>query len=220
MSTDLAVIYIVDDEEPARKAVGRLLRAAGYDVSIYDSANHFLENLPTERGCILLDVQMPGMNGTKLQEILRNSGVALPIIFLTGRGDIPTSVRAIKGGAEDFLSKPPLKKLLIETIERALTRYDETHEQNVRLRKLQDLFNLLTPREREVFAIVVHGRLNKQIAHDLGTSERTIKAHRHNIMQKFKVKSFAELVLIAEKLSKNNSAADRNFQKITVPEMA
>ena len=124
----------------------------------------------------------------------------LPIIFLSGHGDIPTSVRTIKAGAEDFLSKPAPKKLLLEAIERALKRYDETHERYVRLGAFRELFSTLTPREREVFALVVRGKLNKQIAHDLGASERTIKAHRHNVMEKFKVKSLAELVSIAEKL--------------------
>jgi RNA polymerase sigma factor (sigma-70 family) len=202
MSIDLPMIHIVDDEESARAAVGRVLRAAGYQVSVYESASRLLENLPTERGCILLDVQMPGLNGPQLQETLGKMGVALPIIFLTGRGDIPTSVHTIKAGAEDFLSKPASKNVLLDAIGRALKRYDETHERNVRLSEFRECFNALTPREREVFAIVVHGRLNKQIAHELGTSERTIKAHRHSIMQKFKVKSLAELVSIAEHLGK------------------
>jgi RNA polymerase sigma factor (sigma-70 family) len=120
--------------------------------------------------------------------------------FLTGHGDIPMSVRAIKAGAEDFLVKPAPKKMLVEVIERALKRYDETHELNVRLNTFRELLTTLTQREREVFALVVRGKLNKQIAHDLGTSERTIKAHRHSIMEKFKIRSLAELVSIAERL--------------------
>jgi len=202
MISDRPLIHIVDDEASVRTAVGRVLRAAGYQVSVYESAGHLLENLPTGRGCILLDVQMPGLNGPQLQEVLGKMGVALPIIFLTGHGDIPTSVHAIKAGAEDFLSKPASKNALLDAIGRALKRYDETHERLARLSEYRECFNALTPREREVFAIVVHGRLNKQIAHELGTSERTIKAHRHSIMQKFKVKSLAELVSIAEHLGK------------------
>jgi FixJ family two-component response regulator len=201
MSAAAPVIHVVDDDLSARTAVGRVLRASGYKVSTYESANQLLENLPAAaRGCILLDVQMPGLNGPQLQEILGKMGFELPIIFLSGHGDIPISVRAIKAGAEDFLSKPAPKKLLLEAIERALKRYDETHERYVRMNAFRELFSTLTPREREVFSLVVRGKLNKQIAYDLGTSERTIKAHRHSIMQKFKVKSLAELVSIAEKL--------------------
>jgi FixJ family two-component response regulator len=200
-STNEPVVHIVDDDISVRTAVGRVLRAAGYQVSLYESASQLLDNMPAaERGCILLDVQMPGLNGPQLQEVLGKMSFALPIIFLTGHGDIPTSVRAIKAGAEDFLAKPAPKKVLLEAIERALKRYDETHEQNVRLSTYRNFFSTLTTREREVFRLVVRGRLNKQIAHELGTSERTIKAHRHSIMQKFKVKSLAELVSIAEHL--------------------
>lgn len=200
MNAALPVVHIVDDDASVRTAVGRVLRAAGYQVHVYESASHLLEHVPTERGCILLDVQMPGLSGPQLQEVLGKMRVTLPIIYLTGHGDIPTSVHAIKAGAEDFLSKPAPKKVLLEAIERALKRYDELHERNVHLEKCRACFNTLTPREREVFVIVVRGRLNKQIAHELGTSERTVKAHRHSIMQKFKVKSLAELVSIAEHL--------------------
>jgi len=200
MNAALPTIHIVDDDASVRTAVGRLLQTAGYQVRAYESASQLLGNLPKERGCILLDVQMPGLNGPQLQDMLGKMGIALPIIFLTGHGDIPTSVHAIKAGAEDFLSKPAPKKVLLEAIERALKRYDETYEHNLRLDEFRACLNALTPREREVFVIVVRGRLNKQIAHELGTSERTVKAHRHSIMQKFKVKSLAELVSIAEHL--------------------
>ena len=196
-----AAIHVIDDDASVRTAVGRVLRAAGYEVTLYDSASRLLENLPAaDRGCILLDLQMPGINGAQLQEVLGKMGFELPIIFLTGHGDIPTSVRAIKAGAEDFLAKPAPKKVLLEAVERALRRYDERHEQNVRLSALRGRISALTPREREVFGLVVRGKLNKQIAHELGTSERTIKAHRHSIMQKFDVGSLAELVSIAEHL--------------------
>jgi len=200
MNADSSTIHIVDDDLSVRTAVGRVLRAAGYQVALYESANRLLENLPAERGCILLDVQMPGLNGPQLQDVLGKMDCALPIIFLTGHGDIPTSVRAIKAGAEDFLSKPAPKTVLLEAVERALKRYDDLHEQNVRMHLFRARYSSLTPREREVFGLVVRGKLNKQIAYDLGTSERTIKAHRHSIMQKFEAKSLAELVSIAEKL--------------------
>ncbi len=197
-----AVVHIVDDDLSVRKAVGRVLQTAGYQVNQYESANQLLESLPTAaRGCILLDIQMPGMNGPELQKALFKMGFELPIIFLTGHGDIPASVRAIKAGAEDFLSKPAPKQVLLEAIERALSRYDRTHERHVRLTALRECFSALTPRERQVFALVVRGALNKQIAYELGTSERTIKAHRHSIMEKFKAKSLAELVSIADILA-------------------
>ena len=149
---------------------------------------------------MLLDVRMPGLSGPQLQAALARMDYDMPIVFLTGHGDIPTSVRAVKAGAEDFLCKPVAKAALIEAIERALKRYDETHERSVRLHVFRDLLTTLTPREREVFDLVVRGKLNKQIAHELGTSERTIKAHRHNIMQKVRVRSLAELVSMAERL--------------------
>jgi RNA polymerase sigma factor (sigma-70 family) len=195
------VIHVVDDDLSARTAVGRVLRAAGYQVSQYETANQFLENLPTAaRGCVLLDIQMPGLNGPQLQESLGKIEFELPIIFLTGHGDIPASVHAIKAGAEDFLSKPAPKKVLLEAIERALKRYDETHERHVRLSALRECFSTLTPRERQVFGLVVRGKLNKEIAFELGTSERTIKAHRHSVMEKFKVNSLAQLVSAADTL--------------------
>ena len=201
VSIDTSVVHVVDDDKSYRTAVGRVLRAAGYQVSLYESGNQLLEHLPAaKRGCILLDVQMPGLNGPQLQEVLRKMDFPLPIIFLTGHGDIPTSVHAIKSGAEDFLSKPAPKDILLNAVERALKRYDETSQSIARLRTLRELFSALTAREREVFALVVRGKLNKQTAHELGISERTIKAHRHSIMEKFKAKSLAELVAIAEKL--------------------
>jgi FixJ family two-component response regulator len=201
MNVAAAVIHIVDDDPSIRTSVGRLLRIAGYRVVLHDSANHLLQNLPEmERGCILLDVRMPGLSGPQVQDELAKMNFEMPIIFLTGHGDFPTSVKAIKAGAEDFLAKPTPRKLLLETIERALQRYDDRHEQNVRLGIYRARLNTLTPREREVFDLVVRGKLNKQIGHELGTSERTIKAHRHSIMQKFEARSLAELVSIAEHL--------------------
>jgi len=201
MNDEMPVIHVVDDDASFRTAVSRLLRAAGYQVALYSSADQLLESLPAPvRGCILLDVRMPGVTGPQLQDRLAGMGYTLPIVFLTGHGDLPTSVRAIKAGAEDFLAKPVLKDTLLEAIERALKHYDDMHDRSVRLQALRDRVAGLTPREREVFSLVVRGRLNKQIAHELGTSERTIKAHRHSIMQKLKVHSVAELVSMAERL--------------------
>lgn len=201
MSAPLAVIHVVDDDLAFRTAISRLLKASSYDVVVHKSANELFE-MPadTDRGCILLDVKMPGLNGLEVQNRLSSLGSHLPIVFLTGYGDIATSVRAIKAGAEDFLSKPVAKTQLLDAIGRALVRYDEAHERNSRLDVLQGLVATLTPRQREVFALMVRGKLNKQIAHELGTSERTVKAHRHSVMLKLRVKSLAETVSIAERL--------------------
>jgi len=195
------VIHIVDDDVSFRTAVARLLQASGYEVALYESARQLLEKpLDLEPGCLLLDVRMPGLSGPELQARLANTENTLPIIFLTGHGDIRMSVRAIKAGAEDFLSKPVSRKTLIEAIQRALVRQEEARERNLRLGSLRALVATLTPRESEVFALIVRGKLNKQIAHELGTSERTIKAHRHAVMQKLKVASLAEAVSIAERI--------------------
>ena len=195
------VIHIVDDDVSFRTAVARLLQASGYEVALYESARQLLEKpLDLEPGCLLLDVRMPGLSGPELQARLAKTGNTLPIVFLTGHGDIRMSVRAIKAGAEDFLLKPVSRKTLIEAIQRALVRQEEARERNLRLGSLRALVATLTPRESEVFTLIVRGKLNKQIAHELGTSERTIKAHRHAVMQKLKVGSLAEAVSIAERI--------------------
>jgi len=182
-------------------ALGDLLSACGYRVVLSSSSEQLLAAVPNEEpACILLDVIMAGMSGPELQNRLTELGCRVPIIFITGHGDIPTSVQAIKTGAEDFLTKPVSKERLIEVIERALRRYEDTREQDARDATLRASFSRLTPREREVFALLVRGKLHKQIAFALGTSERTIKLHRHNVMQKFHVQSLAELAVMAERL--------------------
>jgi FixJ family two-component response regulator len=195
------IVHVVDDDAAFRAATARLLGASGYQVAVYGSASELLDRLPNgEPGCILLDVKMSGLSGPQLQDRLRELGCRLPIVFLTGYGDVPTSVRAIKAGAEDFLSKPVPKKELLAAIERALNHYKEERDQDGRIAALRSLVSKLTPREMEVFTLVVRGKLNKQIAHELGTAERTIKAHRQQVMEKCEVQSLAELVLIAERL--------------------
>jgi FixJ family two-component response regulator len=195
------VIHVVDDDAAFRAAVARLLHASRYRVALYESAARLLETPPgNEAGCILLDVRMPGLSGPELQARLAETGNPLPIVFLTGHGDVPTGVRAIKAGAEDFLLKPVSKNVLIEAIQRALARDERTREQACRLDSMRALIATFTPREREVFALVVRGKLNKQIAYELGTSERTVKAHRQAVMHKLKVQSLAEAVAIAERL--------------------
>ena len=195
------VIHVVDDDASFRKSIYRLLSVSGYRVVLHESGERALENISNaDRGCILLDLQMSGLNGVELQERLEKVGNALPIIFISGHGDISASVRAIKAGAEDFLTKPVSKDVLLGAITRALEHYDQGQEHVSLVNSLRARFGTLTARENEVFALVVLGRLNKQIAHQLGTAERTVKAHRHSVMQKFGAKSVAELVSIAVKL--------------------
>jgi len=181
--------------------MGRLLGLCGYRVALYESAAQLLAApISNEPGCILLDVRMSGLSGPQLQDRLAELGNPLPIIFVTGHGDIPTSVRAIKAGAEDFLTKPVAKQKLLAAIERALKRDSQRRAHDDELGALRARVSRLTPRETEVFALVVRGKLNKQIAGDLGTSERTVKAHRQKVMEKCEVRSLAELVLFAERL--------------------
>jgi FixJ family two-component response regulator len=195
------IIHIVDDDRTYRFAIARLLSAFGYQIALYSSGAEWLEkSLKGEPGCILLDVKMPGLSGPQLQGRLAKLGNTLPVIFMTGYGDIPTSVRAIKAGAEDFLTKPVPKDDLLAAIERALIRFEKMHEYDSRIAALRSLVTGLTPRQGDVFALLVRGKLNKQIAYELGTCERTIKAHRQQIMEKCEARSVADLVLIAERL--------------------
>ncbi|MBN8989371.1 MAG: response regulator transcription factor [Rhizobiales bacterium] len=198
--TGAPVIHIVDDDASFRGALSRLLEVSGYAVTDYGSANCFLRSIESaEPGCILLDVNMPSVDGLQLQEELARLSMRWPIVFMSGRGDVPTSVRAIKAGAEDFLLKPVSKDALLDAIDRALARFAATRQQQDQINSLRSLIATLTPRESEVFALMVRGKMNKQIAFQLGTSERTIKAHRHMVMEKLQVQSFAEAVSIAEK---------------------
>ena len=199
--TPSAMIHVVDDDASFRTAVGELLSASGYRVALYESAHAFLNSSTSnEPACVLLDVQMAGLSGPQLQDHLASVGQKLPIVFITGHGDIPTSVQAIKAGAEDFLTKPAPKEKLLEAINRALARYKKLQEDNGRITALRTLLARLTPREHEVFMLLVRGKPHKQIAYELGTSERTVKLHRHNVMQKLEIRSLAELAVIAERL--------------------
>ena len=200
MSASPAVVPVVDDDVSFLTAVTRLLRAGCYEVKTFNSAARFLESLPQadSPGCAIVDLRMPGFSGLKLREALAKENNPLPLVFLTGHGDIPTSVHAMRQGAEDFLAKPVKKQALFDAVERALARDAREREQRARQRELQARVEALTPREREVLAHVLSGQLNKQVANDLGTSERTIKAHRANIMAKMGVQSVAELARLAQ----------------------
>jgi FixJ family two-component response regulator len=195
------LVHVVDDDNSLRTSVMRLLRAAGHKVRGYGSAGEFLLARPGKTpGCVVLDVCMPGPSGLDLQEALPWQDEPLPIIFLTGHGDIPMSVRAMKAGAVDFLTKPVQRQALLEAVQIALTRDAENRAARERMGCWRSRYETLTARERAVFALVVAGKLNKQIATQLGTSERTVKAHRAQVMEKMHVTSLAELVRAAEQL--------------------
>jgi FixJ family two-component response regulator len=201
MTSTAPTIHIVDDDASFRTSMSRLLRASGYQTALYESGDAFLKQPPAdEAGCILLDLQMSGVQGFELQEHLAKIGNILPIVFLTAHGDIWAGVQAIKAGAEDFLPKPVAREALFECVERALARNVEQRERQDHLNAMRRLVARLTPREAEVYALVVRGKLNKQIAHELGTTVRTIKAHRQALMTKLDVKSLPEAVSIAERL--------------------
>lgn len=193
-------IHIVDDDEALRKAISRLLTAHGYEVAVYESAEKFLASSIGGRACLLLDVRMPGLSGLQAQAHLAQRGDLLPVIFLTGHGDIPMSVHAIKAGAQDFLTKPVPARELIAAIEAGLAQYDRLSEQHSQTFQLKQRYATLTPREREVFKEVATGKLNKVIAAELGTVERTVKAHRQRVMEKMDAASLADLVQMANQL--------------------
>jgi RNA polymerase sigma factor (sigma-70 family) len=195
-------VYIVDDDAAFRTAIERSLKHAGYEVAAYPSAQHLLDNLPSEveLGCILLDVRMPELSGPELQGRLNELGSILPIIFLTGYPDIPTTVRGIKAGAEDFLTKPVSSDKLLQTIQRAIAHHNSTYRLKSRLNVVHSHIAALTPRERQVFELVIRGKTNKAVARAIGGTERTIKAHRHRVMEKMQVQSLTELVSLAERV--------------------
>jgi RNA polymerase sigma factor (sigma-70 family) len=197
-----AIVHVVDDDGSFRTSTGRLLRACGYAVESYESAEQLLKRLPdnTGVGCILLDIKIPGLSGLELQDRLNALGSRLPIIFVSGFADVPTAVRVMKSGAEDLLTKPVTKEALLQAIERAHVRCRSMREKHEQLDVLQTLAGHLSPRERQVFERVVRGKMNKEIARELSSTERTIKAHRHRVMEKMRVTSLAELAMIAERL--------------------
>ena len=194
MSVTVPIVHVVDDDASFLTAISRLLRANRFSVKTYSSAQEFLRQRYADApGCVLADLQMPEMDGLDLQSALAKTPNPLPILFLTGHGDIPSSVQAMRGGAEDFLEKRAPKEKVLEAVRRALARDSREREARGRQRELRALFDTLTDREREVLAHVVQGRLNKQIAWDLGIHERTVKLHRTAITTKLNVQSVAEL---------------------------
>jgi FixJ family two-component response regulator len=194
------LVRVVDDDPSFLRAVTRRLEAAGFEVAGFNSAEAFLARPGAAPGCVVVDLRMGGQSGLQLQEAVARTEEPLPIVFLTGHGDIQSSVRAMKQGAVDFLTKPVSGEALIDAVERAVAIDIGARAERQRVRELRARFGSLTAREREVFALVVRGLLNKQIAGQLGTSERTVKAHRANVMQKMHASSLPDLTRAAERL--------------------
>lgn len=194
-------VTVVDDDDGVRKALGRLLRAHGYNVEDYPSADDFLNSGREGSGCMVLDVQMPGLDGLSLQEEMRTRGIDLPIIFITAHGDVPRSVRAMKQGAIDFLQKPFEEDDLLRAISSAVARDEALRLQKSDRDSIRSKVDRLTRREYEVFVRVIRGKLNKQIAAELGITEKTVKAHRARVMRKMEASSLAQLVRMGERIN-------------------
>jgi FixJ family two-component response regulator len=199
-ATDPVVVHVVEDDESSRRASSRLLKRAGYAVKVYATGAEFLASPPQEAGCIVLDLRLPGPSGLDLQERLTTGENPLPIVFLTGHGDVPQTVRAMKAGAVDFLTKPVDAPVLLEAVARALARDAESRLSRARRNETRARYHRLTPREREVFAHLISGQLNKQVGFDLGISERTTKIHRRQVLDKMEADSIADLVRMAADL--------------------
>jgi FixJ family two-component response regulator len=195
------MVFVVDDDAPMRESLKNLIRSVGLRVELFASAQEFLRSKrPDLPSCLVLDVRLPGVSGLDLQRRTGDAGIDIPIVFITGYGDIPMSVRAMKAGAVEFLTKPFRDQDLLDAIQQALERDDKARSQRAALEELRSRFALLTSREREVMKRVVAGLLNKQIGAELGTSETTVKIHRHQVMEKMRAGSLAELVRMADRL--------------------
>jgi FixJ family two-component response regulator len=194
------VVHVIEDDESSRIASSRLLKTAGYVVRVYSTGDEFLAQPPTEAGCLVLDLHLPGPSGLELQQRLTTAENPLPIVFLTGHGDVPKTVRAMKAGAVDFLTKPVDAPVLLDAVARAIARDAANRVVRARQHEARARYSRLTPRERDVFAHLISGQLNKQIGYDLGISERTTKIHRRQVLEKMQADSIADLVRLAADL--------------------
>jgi len=202
------VVYVVDDDESVRRSLARLLRSAGLTAETFPSAQAFLDReLPDRTACLVLDVRLPGLSGLDLQGALTQTERIVPIVFITGHGNVPMSVQAMKSGAVDFLQKPFEEDQLLAAIDRALTRCRAARAERTERMVIQGRFDTLTPRERQVLGLVVAGRLNKQIAGDLGAAEKTVKIHRGRVMRKMEANSVADLVRMSQRIGIQPPAA-------------
>jgi FixJ family two-component response regulator len=201
MNETLPIVFVVDDESAVGVSIKRLLHSVGLEARHFTSASEFLRaKRPDAPGCLVLDVRLPDLSGLDLQQELARANVDLPVIFVTGHADIPMTVRAMKAGAVEFLTKPFREQDLLEAVQRAISRHRQTREQRASMRVLQSRYELLTPREREVYPLVASGLLNKQVAAELNASEKTIKVHRGQLMQKMEAHSLSDLIRMAEQL--------------------
>lgn len=202
MTAPVPMVFVVDDDASVRRSLARLLKSAGYQFELFSTATEFLETGRHQYvpACLLLDMRMPGLTGMDLQQRLRALNSALAVIFITGHGDVPTSVQAMKDGAVDFLQKPFDDTQLLEVIGKAIQKNVRDRKARTELESIQNRFATLTPREREVMALIVTGMLNKQVGDNLGATEKTIKVHRARVLEKMQVQSLAELVPLAQRL--------------------
>jgi RNA polymerase sigma factor (sigma-70 family) len=201
MNQERSIVYVIDDDEAVCESITDLLRSVGHDVHSFRSAKEFLDSpRPEVPGCIVLDVRLPGQSGMEFQRRLIKSDIHLPVIFISGHGDIPMSVRAIKSGAIEFLTKPLNEQELLDAVQAGLARDRGRREESKIVAELQARFEHLTPREREILNLIVTGRPNKQIAAEVGLSEMTVKVHRSHVMQKMRAISLVDLVRMADRL--------------------
>ncbi|MHC1741565.1 MAG: response regulator transcription factor [Syntrophobacteraceae bacterium] len=208
MSAKDSVVYVVDDDPSVGKAIERLIRSAGHEARVFTSPLDFLDCLgPDAPACLILDVDMPALNGLELQEFLAHEAIPLPIVFISGHGTVPISVKAMKAGAVDFLSKPFNDTELLDAVSHAIETDRRARQDHEHVARLKECAKTLTPRERQVFRLVVQGLLNKQIAFELGTAEKTVKVHRARVMAKMRAQSIADLVRFADRLGIDSRSA-------------